>query len=84
MRLVDGSQRCLLQVPQLRLNERLLLEFGGVDEILKPQGCAKLSGLAPVAQLDRVTDYESVGQRFESSRAYFKTQRLAASLKFHA
>src|SRR5204863_2498008 len=25
---------------------------------------------APVAQLDRVSDYESEGQRFESSRAY--------------
>ena len=29
--------------------------------------------LAPVAQLDRVTDYESVGQRFESSRARRET-----------
>src|SRR5215470_10880565 len=26
--------------------------------------------LAPVAQLDRASDYESEGQRFESSRAY--------------
>ena len=26
---------------------------------------------APVAQLDRVPDFESVGRRFESYRAYF-------------
>src|SRR2546427_2449159 len=32
--------------------------------------CAILNGCAPVAQMDRATDYESVGQRFESSRAY--------------
>ena len=29
---------------------------------------------APVAQLDRVTDYESVGQGFESLPAYQKNQ----------
>ena len=29
---------------------------------------------APVAQLDRVTDYESVGQGFESLPAYQKIQ----------
>ena len=27
---------------------------------------------APVAQLDRAPDYESVGQRFESSQAHHK------------
>ena len=33
---------------------------------------------APVAQLDRVSDYESEGQRFESSRAYRKQNGNAA------
>ena len=31
------------------------------------------SAYAPVAQLDRVTDYESVGRGFESLLAYQKT-----------
>ena len=31
-----------------------------------------LKRYAPVAQLDRVTDSDSVGQRFESARAYHK------------
>ena len=35
------------------------------------RGCLELHTLfiAPIAQLDRATDYESVGQRFESSWA---------------
>ena len=32
------------------------------------------SAYAPVAQLDRVTDYESVGRGFESLLAYHKKQ----------
>src|SRR5262245_48644685 len=35
------------------------------------ESCNILNWFAPVAQLDRVSDYESEGQRFESSRAYF-------------
>src|ERR1039458_8475356 len=31
---------------------------------------------APVAQLDRATDYESVGREFESLRAHHHTKRL--------
>ena len=34
---------------------------------------------APVAQLDRVADFESVGRRFESYRAYQKIKRRALS-----
>ena len=34
----------------------------------------KRNAHAPVAQLDRVTDYESVGQGFESLPAYQKIQ----------
>jgi hypothetical protein len=30
---------------------------------------------APVAQLDRVADFESVGRRFESYRAYQKRKK---------
>ena len=35
---------------------------------------------APLAQLDRVTDYESVGQVFESPRARQKIQALSSLL----
>ena len=36
-----------------------------------------LSGAhAPIAQLDRVTDYESVGRGFESLSAYHKRTKL--------
>ena len=35
---------------------------------------------APVAQLDRVTDYESVGQGFESLPAYQKSASLKGML----
>src|SRR5262249_51612833 len=35
---------------------------------------------APVAQMDRATDYESVGQRFESSRAYFNSRNSYPSV----
>lgn len=31
---------------------------------------------APVAQLDRATDYESVGRRFESFRAHHKSKKI--------
>ncbi len=34
---------------------------------------------APVAQLDRVPDYESVGRRFESCRVRQKIQRVTAN-----
>ena len=37
------------------------------------------SAYAPVAQLDRVTDYESVGRGFESLPAYQKTRHPKAS-----
>ena len=33
---------------------------------------------APVAQLDRVTDYESVGRRFESCRAHLSFKVLGS------
>ena len=35
---------------------------------------------APVAQLDRVTDYESGGRRFESSRARHLREKHANAL----
>ena len=35
---------------------------------------------APVAQLDRATDYESVGREFDSLRAYRKQRRKAAGI----
>ncbi len=38
------------------------------------------SACAPVAQLDRASDYESEGQRFESSRAYFILKELRPDL----
>ena len=37
-------------------------------------GALRRAANAPVAQLDRVTDYESVGQGFESLLAYQKIQ----------
>ena len=37
---------------------------------------------APVAQLDRVPDYESGGQRFESSRAHHFSYPRCYSLRF--
>ncbi len=36
------------------------------------QACDEDTANAPVAQLDRVTDYESVGRGFESLPAYQK------------
>jgi hypothetical protein len=39
-----------------------------------------MSCLAPVAQLDRAPDFESVGRPFESGRA---CQILAIFIKFH-
>ena len=33
---------------------------------------------APVAQLDRAPDFESVGRRFESCRAYQKIEAVGA------
>ena len=42
----------------------------------------KRSAHAPVAQLDRVTDYESVGQGFESLPAYQKTASLIGDAVF--
>lgn len=38
-------------------------------KIIKKYKLLELNYYAPVAQLDRVPDYESVGWRFESSRA---------------
>ena len=37
---------------------------------LQPHLCNGLFAYAPVAQLDRAPDFESVGRRFESCRAY--------------
>ena len=34
---------------------------------------------APVAQLDRVSDYESAGRTFESCRAHQKTARVSVN-----
>ena len=39
---------------------------------LQPAGCNGFSPCAPVAQLDRAPDFESVGRGFESLRAYQK------------
>ncbi len=39
-----------------------------------PSGSMNMVGHAPIAQLDRVTDYESVGRRFESCWARQKQQ----------
>ncbi len=36
------------------------------------------SNCAPVAQLDRAPDFESVGRRFESCRAYQEIQGVMA------
>src|SRR5688500_14644887 len=37
-----------------------------------------ITDFAPVAQLDRVPDYESGGRTFESCRVHHENQRLAA------
>ena len=53
--------------------------FEGSDIFASLGGCACWQGTlnpansAPVAQLDRVPDYESGGQRFESSRVHHST-----------
>ena len=47
--------------------------------------CASISesqGHAPIAQLDRVTDYESVGRGFESLSAYQKSRYPFGCLDF--
>ena len=48
---------------------------------IPPPPCKVKAVHAPVAQLDRVTDYESVGWRFDPSRAHFllDISRLSAS-----
>ena len=43
------------------------VQVHSLTPILHPAGCEKDE--APVAQLDRVADFESVGRRFESYRA---------------
>ena len=44
------------------------VQVHSLTPILHPAGCEKDE--APVAQLDRVADFESVGRRFESYRAH--------------
>jgi hypothetical protein len=51
--------------------------------ISRPQGhcsvfCRGFNLSAPVAQLDRAPDFESVGRGFESLRAYHKIKGLAS------
>ena len=43
--------------------------------------CNGLIPCAPVAQLDRAPDFESVGRRFESCRAY---QKISGGYRFRA
>ena len=42
--------------------------------------CEKMTHKAPVAQLDRVADFESVGRRFESYRAYQIQEKIQGPL----
>ncbi len=44
--------------------------------------CNGLTPCAPVAQLDRAPDFESVGRRFESCRAYQSKKVIQAVLYF--
>jgi hypothetical protein len=53
-----------LEVPFAALHHRL--KPVNLDQALLPED----HRFAPVAQLDRATDYESVGRRFESFRAH--------------
>ena len=61
----------------------------GVAQLVRVPGCGPggrgfkslhsphiwIGNQAPVAQLDRVADFESVGRRFESYRAYQKRKK---------
>ena len=48
-------------------------EVGGSIPLIHPIRTSQLSwDYAPVAQLDRAPDFESVGRRFESCRVYLE------------
>ena len=70
------------------------MDFLKKKEILKKSTCifrnivliylsALKSAYAPIAQLDRVTDYESVGRGFESLSAYHETDYPIWDNPFH-
>ena len=64
-----------------------MVKMVGVAQLVRVPGCGPggrgfkslhsphIYNFAPVAQLDRVADFESVGRRFESYRAYQKRKK---------
>ena len=56
----------MVGVAQLVERQVVALDAAGSSPVTHPI----LFGHAPVAQLDRAPDFESVGRRFESCRAY--------------
>ena len=56
------------EVAELAEGSRLLSGYRGKTSV--PGSNPGLSAKAPLAQLDRASDYESEGQRFDSSRAH--------------
>ncbi len=65
--LYSGKAVRLGEVAELAEGSRLLSGYRGKTSV--PGSNPGLSATAPIAQLDRASDYESEGQRFESSWA---------------
>ncbi len=59
----------MVDIVQLVEHQIVVLEVAGSSPVIHPPGFKKSGMRAPVAQLDRAPDFESVGRRFESYRA---------------
>ena len=58
-------------VAQLVERRFVVPNVAGSSPVILPSFNPKRWGYAPVAQLDRASDFESAGRRFESCRARF-------------
>ena len=59
----------MVDIVQLVEHQIVVLDVAGSSPVIHPSGLIKAGERAPVAQLDRAPDFESVGRRFESYRA---------------
>ena len=56
----------MVDIVQLVEHQIVVLDVAGSSPVIHPPIFIKLEERAPIAQLDRAPDFESVGRRFES------------------
>ncbi len=60
----------MVDIVQLVEHQIVVLDVAGSSPVIHPSWLYSLGKRAPIAQLDRAPDFESVGRRFESYWVY--------------